>query len=268
MFDPAPLTACPSCSYDLVGLPSGRCPECGREFYWGPASLKRRRFGWSHPAPVHNRLRRGVALMVLAVFTVTLLRYSRVLGTFALEGGCFRSPDSLDMLCMPAAMAWVYLVLLGQKTLHRRPWLALVAVLPWLNSLGSNDPEVFWRNTSLVTWINAGFAYVAMTVPFCTRLRHIGMSVVGGLLLFVGGNVVWLFGTSLVGYLAGWNWSSCPDPRSGQVHQQYRLTNAEALVVLSPLVVVVVVVSMLLWRWARHDLRAWRRVIRRDWRTV
>jgi hypothetical protein len=61
---------CPDCSYDLVGLQDGRCPECGGSF----THVKLRKLYWARQAMLQERRKAGITIAAgVTIFALPLL---------------------------------------------------------------------------------------------------------------------------------------------------------------------------------------------------
>lgn len=115
-----PLHVCPNCDYNLTGLASRRCPECGEEFSLHEARMR----GVEMSKPIQRMLRReriermkvyvGTAAIVFSVWwqNVTPGSVSGWLG-FQL------SPRGTVML---ALMPMLFVIIWGYKTVWDRSW--------------------------------------------------------------------------------------------------------------------------------------------------
>lgn len=90
-----PLHLCPNCDYNLTGLRSRRCPECGESFSLGDA--RGRGFETSDEmksllisdrwAEVNKYL--GITLIVASFITINWVRYNPLTGLGLYKGGVF-----------------------------------------------------------------------------------------------------------------------------------------------------------------------------------
>ncbi|MBI5763351.1 MAG: hypothetical protein HZA51_07495 [Planctomycetes bacterium] len=115
-----PLHVCPNCDYNLTGLASRRCPECGEEFTLHEARM----CGVEMSAPIQRMLRRerfeqikayvGSAAIVLSVWWQNV-RPGSVSGWLGLQ----LSPRGTVML---ALMPMLFVIIWGYKTVWDRSW--------------------------------------------------------------------------------------------------------------------------------------------------
>lgn len=89
-----PLHVCPTCDYNLTGLTSRRCPECGEPFTLIDARRTAidKSFGWSTrlrmlPQWERARLLVGVALTVISILAVNVIHLGAGRSLVSFQGG-------------------------------------------------------------------------------------------------------------------------------------------------------------------------------------
>lgn len=217
---------CPECKYDLSGLADGCCPECGTAFT---------RDGLIALGASRKRTSYHVVTTIIAYVLALLCPISPL----ATVGSTRRNPD-------PAEPAAVLIVVAGSiATWSLAQWAAkgntlrgLLTLSPALCLIATRIPLLGWNGAPTSVAILA--ATLAASVCLGEKNRSIGrfmtvaMYSTGLLLLGVSAPMALIAWSEL---RMGDTWSIVDDPRPGQVHQQYPLTNSEALVLFAVLLV-------------------------------
>ncbi len=123
---PIPPT-CPNCDYNLTGLSSSRCPECGQAFHW---TVVRKRAGqiWSMVNSLGHANRDAIVGLKAAAFGWVLMMPLLFLKTGWI--GCF--PRAI------AGAAGLVAIVLGGQTFNVR------RVPAWARQYISGDPPNLW----------------------------------------------------------------------------------------------------------------------------
>lgn len=210
-------TRCPACGYDLVGLGDeggrGVCPECGNEF-----DLKEIRAR-------AERHRRGLELSASACRAIGLLMCVFCPPIQDYRNEHFNPHEGTELLLTGVTLLMLTIWMVKERTLWRvrGSWqLLLLALFVFRLTLGiylGGDPRVH---------LGLSIAGVALLVHAAVWLRVSRewalLAVVGGLYLLVPGLFMAL---TIPETLGATHWSGWPDPRPGQVHRQYPLTQTE-----------------------------------------
>jgi hypothetical protein len=235
---PIPPLLCPSCDYDLAGLPDGVCPECGGTFTRAgilaevdPRRRWRRRLRLGWLAACWQIGAFVAACTVLPSWTLaagSILLTDRTVGVlwWVLMGGLWVLRAEVFATSPGAAAAFA-----GAGGLLAC-W--CIAVVGPTDTGPLYTPGGVLARALVLTAVFAVPAWLA-TRRAPGRLR----AAAGGLVLSYG---LAMAVASGLGCSRGHQWSDWPDPRPGQVHRQYPLTTSEATVVGGGLVPVAILI--------------------------
>jgi hypothetical protein len=137
---------CPDCGYDLRGLPSGQCPECGRAF--DP----------SDPASYLGRPLSGRTLLVEAVVAIVLLLGVLLLGWLADRG-----------LPVIESFYWFW-VIAGPFSLIMSFVIACSVALSSVRALRGTPPWFVHRRSLIAALVLASLLLVVFLVAFLVPL--------------------------------------------------------------------------------------------------
>ncbi|MFN7020242.1 MAG: hypothetical protein ACK4WH_02800 [Phycisphaerales bacterium] len=240
------IPECPACGYELTGLPDGPCPECGTGF-----TLDALRRAWLNP-PARAWTMPPFALMILSyllcLFPPTQSRWSG-------RADADYEPFVIIMVLLLAGLwaAWRF------ESLRRDPrhllWLLPpIARSVWALCWFTNDAGL--AVAMLGTMLGASALGVALF-----RLPRFTSWVIGAVTWVCLTLVAFVMLADAFGGLARVEtWSDWPDPRPGQVHDQYPLRNDELLLIATvTLTAMASLAALLLWkrRWVLEGSRRW-----------
>lgn len=237
---------CSHCRYDVRGLRSNTCPECGREF------------DLDAPAPriVGTRLLHTAALAVCTflgcLISLMQLRVSPWLGMVEFHEGNYQLRDESALLCIAALLGAFYVPISAIVSKRMRVWLLIPPSYMFLNALAylmHGSPYIISATTLSLVVAALSFMPCAVSSPMRTAAAVSGAFIAWPVII----STRMIVGSS-VRSSKNMNWSPWPDPRDGQLYDQYPLTNEEAIWAGVALAVVTMPL-VLLWVWFfRHEL--------------
>jgi len=219
---PEPSTTCVLCGYNLLGLPSVICPECGCDTVKEAQQERLRRLA-------KKKVSRHW-LLVPAALGLAIAAEQAISSTVSWRD----NRDAGLFLICPFLLLWLVIRPKREQPLDWAVQLLLAPILAvtlaWIMS---------WRayprmldDDMLGTATIGGIVLVTLCWAFA-RERAIWRPIFGmGVVSLLTGSSLWVFGLSSM--IAGNTWSVLGDPRSGQIYDQYPLRNDELLMVLRP----------------------------------
>lgn len=237
---------CSHCGYDVRGLPTQTCPECGREY-----DLNGRPVQSFASRVLHEAV---VAACVVLGFFISLIqvRISPWLGMVEFHEN-YRLRDESELLCVAALLGVFYAPLTVFVSKRARVWVLIPPTLMILNAfafLVHGSHYIISSTTLSMLVATLPFLPMAVSSPVRTAAAVSGVFVAWPAIISARMVV-----GSCVRLQMNMNWSPWPDPRKGQLYDQYPLTNTEAIWVGLGLGAATLPI-VLLWVWVfRHQLR-------------
>lgn len=216
--DPSFAPMCPTCRYDLSGLPDGACPECGRSFERAQLEAEYRRV-WAE-----RLARRRISPdWILAAMALPCLLALPVAFTGSPRDQQAASFWTLLLWSVTLYWAWRGRWVVFRPSGIRLLWFSVPTVYTAL-FLMMHSRDAVAEGLAILAVGAAGVLFSWFCAP--PRKLWLGLSLLAATFLVPAGTFVlnawWRLSQGLT-------WSSIADVRAGQVHLQYPLRNDEVL---------------------------------------
>lgn len=208
---------CPTCRYDLRGLPDGACPECGRSFVRAHLEAELRRV-WAE-----RLARRRISPdWILAAMALPCLLALPVVITGSPRDQLAASFWTLLLWSITLYWAWRGRWVIFGPSGIRLLWFSVPTVYTALFLMHTRDAVA--EGLAILAVGAAGVLLSWFCAP--PRKLWLGLGLLSAVFLVPAGtfalNACWRFSQGLT-------WSGIADVRAGQVHLQYPLRNDEVL---------------------------------------